>query len=107
MEAIMKLSLRILITVGGLVAAISTPLVQAESGSDSLFNAEVAQVQHRVALRNQLDDDLVQSQLALGYSVPESLDPQSKTMQARADGDAFTTAMRHLQRTMVMYAAAD
>ena len=103
----MKLSIRILIAVGTLVAAVSTPLVQAESGSDLLFNAEVAHVQKRIALRNQLDDDLVQSQLALGYSVPESLDPQSKTMQARADDDAFTTAMRHLQRTMVMYASAD
>lgn len=103
----MKSSLRILIAVGGLVAAVAAPLAQAESGSDYLFNAEVAHVQKRIALRNQLDDDLIQSQLALGYSVPEALDPQTKTMQARADDDAFTTAMRHLQRTMVMYAMAD
>ncbi len=103
----MKLSIRILIAVGGLVAAVSTPLALAESGSDHLFNAEVAQVQQRIAMRNQLDDDLVQSQLALGYSVPEALDPQTKTMQARADDSAFSRAMRNLQRTMVMYAMAD
>ena len=99
----MKLSLRILIAVGGLVAAVSTPLVQADIGSD-WFNDEVTHLQHRISARNQLDDDLIQSQLALGYSVPEALDPQSKTMQARADDDAFTTAMKHLRRTMVMHA---
>ncbi len=64
-------------------------------------------MQHSVATRNQLDDDMVQSQLALGYSVPEALNPQSKTMQARADDGAFSRAMRILQRTMVMFATAD
>ena len=102
----MKLSLRILIAAGGLVAAVSAPLVQADTGSD-WFNAEVAHVQHRIGARNQLDDDLRQSQLALGYSVPEALDPQSKTMQARSDDNAFDTVIRHLQRTMVMYAMVD
>lgn len=100
----MKLSTGILIAIGGLVAAISTPLVLADTGSD-WFNAEVARVQQRIELRNQLDDDLVQSQLALGYSVPESLDPQSKTMQARADDDAFSAAMKQLSGTMRMFAA--
>ena len=102
----MKSSIRILIAVGGLVAAVSTPLVQADTGSD-WFNSEVTQVQQRVAASNQLDDDLIQSQLALGYSVPEALDPQTKTMQARADDSAFSRAMRHLQRTIVMFAMAD
>jgi hypothetical protein len=75
----------------------------ADTGSD-LFDADVALVQRSVYLRNQLADDLVQSQLALGYGVAEILDPQSQTMQARADGDAFGRAMRNLQRSMVMYA---
>jgi hypothetical protein len=61
-------------------------------------------MQQSISLRNQLADDLIQSQLALGYSVPEMLDPQSQTMQARADGDAFGRAMQNLRRTMVMYA---
>lgn len=102
----MKLSIRIFIAAGGLVAAVSTPLAQADTGSD-WFNTEVAQVQYRIASRNQLDDDLVQSQVALGYGVPESLHPQSKTMLARSDDNAFDTVIKHLQRTMVMYASAD
>ena len=101
-----KLSIRILIAAGGLVAAASTPLVQADSGSDR-FDAEVAQVQHRIASRNQLDDDLVLSQVALGYAVPESLHPQSKTMLARSDDTAFDTVLKHLQGTMEMYAGVD
>lgn len=102
----MKLSLRILIAAGGLVAAVAAPLAQADTGSD-WFNAEVAYVQHRIGARNQLDDDLLQSQLALGYSVPEALDPQTKTMQARSDDNAFDTVIKHLQRTMVMYTMVD
>ncbi len=102
----MKLSAQILVAVGGLLAAVSTPLAQADTGSN-WFNAEVAQVQLRIDLRNQLDDDLVRSQLTLGYSVPESLNPDSKSMQARADDDAFGAAMRQLHSTMRMYAVVD
>jgi hypothetical protein len=105
MEVVMKLSIRILTATGALVAAGLTPLAQADTGSD-WFDAEVAQVQQRVSMRNQLEDDLVQSQLALGYSVPEALAPQSKTMLARADDNAFDRAMGNLHRTMVMYAMA-
>jgi hypothetical protein len=99
----MKLSTQILIAVGGIVAAVSTPLALADTGSD-MFNAEVALMQQSISMRNQLSDDLIHSQLALGYSVPEMLDPLNQTMQARADGDAFSRAMQNLQRTMVMYA---
>jgi hypothetical protein len=102
----MKFSMRILIAGGALLAAASTPLVQADTGSD-WFDAEVAQVQHRVASRNQLDDDLVLSQIALGYAVPESLHPQSQTMLARSNDDAFDTVLKYLQGTMEMYAAVD
>ena len=101
----MKLSTG-LIAVGGIVAAVSTPLALADTGSD-MFNAEVALVQQTVQLRNQLANDLVQSQLALGYAVPESLDAQMQILQAQADGDAFGRAMRNLQRSMVMYASIE
>lgn len=102
----MKLSIGILTAVGGLVAAVSTTLVYADTGSDR-FNAEVAQVQHRIQSRNQLDDDVIQAKLALGYSVPETLNAESKTMQARADDNAFSRAMENLHRTMVMYASVE
>lgn len=64
-------------------------------------------MQHRVALRNQLDDDLVLSQIALGYAVPESLHPQSKTMLARSNDDAFDTVLKYLQGMMEMYAGVE
>jgi hypothetical protein len=105
MEAILKISTRVLIA-GGLVAAVATPLALADTGSD-LFNAEVAQVQQTVLLRNQLADDLVQSQLALGYSVPESLESQTMIMQTQANGDAFGRAMQNLHRSMLMYAGIE
>jgi hypothetical protein len=102
----MKSSSQILIVAGALLAVASTPLVQADTGSD-WFDAEVTAVQHRIASRNQLDDDLVLSQVALGYAVPESLHPQSKTMLARSDDNAFDTVLKYLQGTMEMYAAVD
>ncbi len=95
----MNSSMRILIAAGALLGAASIPWVQADTGSDQ-FDAEVAQVQQRIAARNQLDDDLVLSQVALGYAVPESLHPQSKTMLARSDDDAFDTVLKYLQGTM-------
>jgi hypothetical protein len=41
---VVNLAIRILIAVGGIVAAVSRPVVQADADSE-LFNAEVAQVQ--------------------------------------------------------------
>ena len=102
----MKSSFQLLCMVGGLVAAVSSPLARADTGSD-WFDAQVAQVQQRLTLRNLLEDDLVRSQLALGYSVPEVLGPQGKTMQARADDNAFERAMTNLQRSLMIYATAD
>jgi hypothetical protein len=105
MEVTMKSLNRMFLGLCVLATAGWTPVALADSGSD-MFNAEVAQVQQQIMIRNQLADDLVRSQLALGYSVPEVLG-QSRTMYAEADDDAFTRAMNNLHKTMSMYALLD
>ncbi len=102
----MNFSSRILIGIGGIVAAISTSIVLADTGSD-FFNGEVALVQQNINMRNQLADDLVQSQLALGYSIPEIINAQNQPRIVRADGDAFGRAMEVLHRTVKMYAVIE
>ena len=87
------------------LAVATAPLALADTGSD-WFNAKVAQLQENIRLRNQLEDDLVRSQLALGYTVPESLNSQSKSILARADDSAFDREIENLQRTIMMFAAA-
>lgn len=67
----------------------------------------VDRLQMQIKLRHQLADDLLQSQLALGYSVPEVLEKQDRTMLAKADDDAFGRAMSNLHMTMSMFAMAN
>lgn len=101
----MKLSTKLLIGIGCIAATFSTTVVQADTGSDLLFNTKIAQLQHEIGMRNQLDDELIKFRLARGYSSPEALDPQVKTMLARADDDAFTHEMHNLHQTMKLYDA--
>jgi hypothetical protein len=109
MEEPMKLLTRILLPLCAVAALGTTPSALADtppSSGDSL-NAQLAQLQQQIKLRHQLDDDLIQSQLALGYSVPEVLESSGRTMLAKADDDAFTRAMNNLHLTMTMFAVAD
>ncbi|MEO6353271.1 MAG: hypothetical protein ABIO19_09580 [Burkholderiaceae bacterium] len=101
----MKLPAKLLIGLGFMTAVLSTPFVQADTGSDLLFNAKIAQLQCEIRVRNKLADELVQFQLAHGYSAntSEALARQGKTMLARADDDAFTNEMKNLQRTLKLY----
>ncbi|HEY6610790.1 MAG TPA: hypothetical protein VIZ86_06630, partial [Pseudomonas sp.] len=96
----------------GCIAALSTPLVQAqtesapqETGSNLLFNAKIAQLQCEIRVRNQLADELVRSQLAQGYSAAtsEELAQQGKTMLSRADNDAFAKEMENLREMIALY----
>lgn len=102
----MKLFTRILCYVCTVAALGWTPSVLADTASDTL-NAQVAQLQQLIRTRHQVDADQIQSQLALGYSIPEVLDNKVRTMFAKADDDAFTRAMNNLHMTMSMYAALD
>ena len=110
----------------GCITALSTPLVQAETapvqaktapvqaktapvqaptGSDLLFNAKLAQLQCEIRVRNQLADELIQYQLARGYSTStsEELGRKGKAMLSRADNDAFAKEMENLRRTIELY----
>ncbi|MCY1440979.1 hypothetical protein D9M71_572750 [compost metagenome] len=96
----------------GCIAALSAPLVQAQtestpqdSGSNLLFNAKIAQLQCEIRVRNQLADELVRSQLAQGYSATtsEELAQQGKTMLSRADNDAFAKEMENLREMIALY----
>jgi len=104
----MKLFTRILLPLCAVAALGSTPLALADTASSGdTLNAQVAQLQQQIKLRHELDEDLIQSQLALGYSVPEVLERSGRTMLAKADDDAFTRAMNNLHLTMTMFALAD
>jgi hypothetical protein len=106
MENAMKSLIRILLGLCVLATAGWMPAALADTGSD-MFNAEVAHLNQQINIRNQLADDLIQSQLALGYSVPEVIGQQGRTMFAKADDDAFTHAMNNLHKTLTMYALLD
>jgi hypothetical protein len=67
-------------------------LALADAGSDRL-DYQVAQLQQQIGARQQLADDLLHDELALGYSVPEIVVRQNLTMVAKADDDAFTRSM--------------
>lgn len=89
------------------MAGFSAPaLADTDTGSQRL-DAQVAQLQQQIGARHQLEADLVRNELALGYSVPEINAAQADTMQAKADDDAFTLAMVHLQKTMTLFAMLD
>jgi hypothetical protein len=81
-------------------------LALADAGSDRL-DYQVAQLQQQIGARQQLADDLLHDELALGYSVPEIVVRQNLTMVAKADDDAFTRSMNHLSKTITMFALAD
>lgn len=96
----------------GCIAALSTPLVQAqtelasqESGSNLLFNAKIAQLQCEIRVRNELADELVRAQLAQGYSAAtsEELAKQGQSMLSLADNDAFTKEMENLRQLIALY----
>ena len=96
----------------GCIAALSTPLVQAqtesapqETGSNLLFNAKMAQLQCEIRVRNQLADELVRSQLAQGYSAAtsEELAQKGQTMLSKADNDAFAKEMANLREMIALY----
>lgn len=95
---------------GAYVAAVSlagfSAAARADTGSERL-DAQVAQLQQQIGARHQLEADLIRNELAMGYSVPEINATQGDTMQAKADDDAFTLAMVHLQKTMTMFAMLD
>lgn len=103
----MKLHTKLLIGLGCVIATLSTPLVQAQTASDLLFNAKIAQLQCEIRVRNQLADELIQFQLAHGYSTntSEELGRKGKTMLSRANDDAFTKEMKNLERTLQLYQA--
>lgn len=75
----------------------------ADTGSEKL-DAQLAQLQQQIGLRQQLADALRYDELALGYSVPEITINQNSSMVAKADDDAFTLAMVHLHKTISMFA---
>jgi hypothetical protein len=101
----MKLFTRILFSLCAATALAWAPSVLADAASSGdTLNVQVAQLQQQIRLREQLSEDLIQSQLALGYSVPEALDKEGRTMFATADGDAFTRAMNNLHMTLTMFA---
>ncbi|MEO8119288.1 MAG: hypothetical protein ABI606_08195 [Rhodoferax sp.] len=102
----MKLFTRILLGTCAVAALGWTPSVLADAAGEKL-DGIVAQLQQQIRLRHQLAEDLVQSQLALGYSVPEVLDKQGQNLFAKADDDAFTRAMNNLHMTLSMYAKLD
>ena len=102
----MKLFTRLLPGLCAVAIAGWAPAALADTGSERL-DAQVAQLQQQISMRYQLAEDLVQSQLALGYSVPEIAGQQSRTMFAKADDDAFTRAMNNLHKTLSMYAMLD
>lgn len=96
----------------GCIAALSTPLVQAQTesapqdaGSNLLFNAKIAQLQCEIRVRNQLADELVRAQLAQGYSAAtsEELAQKGQTMLSRADNDAFAKEMENLREMIALY----
>ena len=96
----------------GCIAALSTPLVQAqtesapqESGSNLLFNTKVARLQCEIRVRNQLADELVRAQLAQGYSAAtsEELAKQGQAMLSRADNEAFAKEMENLRKMIDLY----
>ncbi len=96
----------------GCIAALSTPLVQAqtesapqESGSNLLFNAKIAQLQCEIRVRNELADELVRAQLAQGYSAAtsEELAKQGQSMLSLADNDAFAKEMENLRQLIALY----
>jgi hypothetical protein len=89
-----------------LTATCLSTLAFADTGSERL-DGQVAQLQRQIGARQQLSDDLNKDALALGYSVPEISINSNALMVAKADDDAFTMAMNHLQRTMTMFAMAD
>lgn len=102
----MKLFTRILFYMCAVAALGWTPSVLADAAGEKL-DSIVAQLQQEIRARHQLAEDLVQSQLALGYSVPEVLDKQGSTLLAKADDDAFSRAMNNLHMTLAMYAKMD
>lgn len=96
----------------GCIAALSTPSVQAqtasapaETASDLLFNVKIAQLQCEIRVRNQLADELIQYQLARGYSTStsEELGQKGKTMLSRSDDDAFAKEMANLRKMIELY----
>jgi hypothetical protein len=91
---------------GALTVACCSCAAFADIGSEKL-EAQVAQLQQQLAARHQLADDLLKDALALGYSVPEIAVSQNATMVAKADDDAFTLALKHLQKTLLMFAMLD
>jgi hypothetical protein len=83
-----------------------SPLAFADTGSERL-DGQIAQLQQQIGARQQLADDLLKDELAMGYSVPEISINQNASMVAKADDDAFTLAMNHLHKTITMFALAD
>jgi hypothetical protein len=81
-------------------------LALADTGSEQL-DFQVAQLQQQIGARQQLSEDLLNDELALGYSVPEIVSRQDETMVAKANDDAFTQAMIHLRKTITMFALLD